>query len=115
MKKTILIVVSIALILASCENDKSESGSGQDQDSILISTQINDVILAIGSVMSFDYSDIELYDSSSHILYFKQNHPEFEKIRQSSFQFCVNGDTIYKGEFWPTFFSSLPSGPLYFR
>lgn len=111
MNKIFLIVISITLILTSCENDKSESELDPGEEYVSEDSTDIDVILKIGADISFGYDDIELYDSSTHIFYFKTTHPEFDKIKQLQFQFYVKGDTIYKGDFWPTYFSSHPSGP----
>jgi hypothetical protein len=109
MKKYLLILSSIIIILNSCELQESDPDT--DPGTINQDTGKPEVILTIGDNISFDYSDIELYDSSSHILYFRDNHPEFDKIKNSSFVFYAEGDTIYDGSFWPGYFSSLPAGP----
>ena len=70
-----------------------------------------EVFLNIGYYLYYKYSDIDLYDSSTHVLYFKANHSEFDKNSSSTFRFLNNGDTIYKGDFWPSFRSDHPTGP----
>ncbi len=112
MKRTLFILASISLVLTSCEHDKS--GYELDPGDTLVTEDPagHDLLMKIGDNITFDYSDIELYDSSTHIFYFRELHPEFDKIKQVPFQFYVKGDTIYKGDFWPTYYSSHPAGPF---
>jgi hypothetical protein len=94
MKTHILITVIIISILTSCEQINTE-----------------DTIFKIGDKLEYRYSDIELYDSSTHILYFKTSHPEFLIQNKSTFEFLANGEEIYSGVFYPGYSSSFPSGP----
>jgi hypothetical protein len=98
MKKYILLVTVIVLGLTACEPNKE--------------TPYQDIVFKIGQDLNYRYSDIELYDSSTHILYFKDNHPEFDKISQSTFAFLANGAEVYTGSFWPAYLNSMPSGPF---
>lgn len=98
MRKYLLIVSTIILSLISCESNKE--------------TPDQDIVLKIGNDLKYKYSDIELYDSSTHILYFKELHPEFDKINQSTFTFLADGADVYTGSFWPAYFNSMPSGPF---
>jgi hypothetical protein len=107
MKKSFIVFAGIIFILISCENDKSDpanisdSSKGVDQE----------VLFKIGTSLSYKYNDIDMYDSSAHVLYFKTNHPEFDKNSSSTFCFFINSDTIYKGDFWSSFRSDLPTKP----
>jgi hypothetical protein len=98
MKKYLLIIFPVILNLFSCESNKEIP----DQD----------IVFEIGNDLKYNYSDIELYDSSAHILYFKEYHKEFEDAGQSAFTFMANGTEIYSGSFWPAYFNSMPSGPF---
>ena len=98
MKNLLLIILIFAIGLTSCE----EFNSDKDQD----------FLFKIGDDLEYSYADIRLYDSSTHILYFTTNHPEFENCNQCSFSFYVDGDIIYQGSFWPSFLCSLPSGVI---
>jgi hypothetical protein len=111
MKKLLLIAVSIILILASCENDKTDQESDLDKDTYNSNKTDPEVFFKIGTSLSYKYSDLDLYDSSTHILYFKTNHSEFDKNSSSTFGFLINSDSIYKGDFWPSFRSDLPTRP----
>jgi hypothetical protein len=98
MKKYLLLVSVIVLGLTACESNKE--------------TLYQDIVFKIGQDLNYKYSDIELYDSSTHILYFKETHPEFDKITQSTFAFLANGAEVYTGSFWPAYLNSMPSGPF---
>jgi len=98
MKKSFLIVSSIILSLTSCERINSYNYSGP--------------ILKIGDNLQYSYNDFELYDSSTHILYFKSNHSEISDSKQSSFAFYADTFKIYQGSFWPSYSSSLPTDPF---
>ncbi|MDO9340365.1 MAG: hypothetical protein Q7T72_07555 [Bacteroidales bacterium] len=97
MKTFLLIISALALILASCEKINSDNYS--------------DPMLKIGDNLEYSYNDFELYDSSTHILYFKFNHSEFDDYKQSSFAFYADTFKIYQGSFWPGFLSSFPADP----
>jgi hypothetical protein len=111
MKKPLLIAATIILILTSCENDKSETELVPKEEPKPANSIDPDVIFRIGTSLSYKYSDIDLYDSSTHVLYFKTNHPEFDENSQSYFRFYVDTVTIFKGDFWPSFRSDLPTRP----
>ena len=71
--------------------------------------------LILGFGNDFEYSDLDfaLYDSSTHILYFRDFHPEFDSYnnKPTPFAFYIGNDSIMKGFFWPMFLSTFPSGP----
>jgi len=94
VRKFLLFGVAILFILASCEKNNSE------------------IFFRIGSGPEYKFSDIELYDTSAHVLYFTKAHDEFNEIEGGSFTFLDNGDPIYTGSFWPGYSSSSPSGPF---
>ena len=113
MKKAFLIAGSIIFILTSCESDKINPETDPDPDPVIIKKDslVPETIIGIGKDLFYRYSDIELYDSTTHILYFKVIHPEFDKNDQSWFTFFVNKDSIYQGDFLPSFLSSWPTRP----
>lgn len=47
----------------------------------------NEVFFKLGSGKEFKFSDIELYDTSTNIMYFKEGHDEFRKFEYDSFTF----------------------------
>jgi hypothetical protein len=98
MRNSLLIVSLIAVFLASCEADKE--------------VLPKEIVFKIGNDFIYRYSDIELYDSSTHILYFKKERPEFKDIENSSFSFYADGDCVYTGSFWPAYYSSIPPSPF---
>jgi hypothetical protein len=98
MKKSLLLGSIIILILVSCETHFNDP-----EDTFLFKTD---------NGLEFRYSDFELYDSSTHIFYFKTNHPEFKSDKSSTFSLLANGEEIYKGVFRPAYSSSFPSGPF---
>lgn len=93
MKKSLLFGMLVLFILTSCEK------------------QDHDIFFKIGSDLEYKFSDIELYDTSTHILYFKKVHDEFKDIEKGTFTFFNNGDPIFSGSFWPGYSSAWPSGP----
>jgi len=96
VKITLLIILIFAISLTSCD----EFNSGTD----------GDFLFKIGDDLEYSHDDIKLYDSSTHILYFRTNHPEFDEIEKSSFSLYADGDKIYQGSFWPPYLCSLPPG-----
>lgn len=72
----------------------------------------NDVFFKLGSGQEFTFSDIELYDTSTNILYFKKDQDYLEKMYQNSFAFMNKGEIIYQGSFHPGYSSSMPIGPF---
>jgi|WetSurSiteA1Bulk_404760.scaffolds.fasta_scaffold00937_1 hypothetical protein len=106
MKNYLIIISLLIFSQTSClKSDPGTDDGGSNQNQIGSET-----FFTIGDNFIYDYSDIGLYDSSTHIIYFKEIHPEFDKIRQLSFVCYDEGDSIYQGEFWPSYLSSLPSG-----
>lgn len=97
MKMSLLIGTVIILTLTSCES--------------LFNNSNNEFLFKADNGLEYKYSDFELYDSSTHILYFKTNHPEFKTEKSSTFSLLADGEEIYKGVFWPPYSSSLPLGP----
>jgi len=94
MKNSILFLILTLLVLNACEKNGGE------------------VFFKIGKDLEYKFSDIELYDTSTNILYFKTIHDEFSDIDKNTFTFLDNGHTIYSGTFWPGYSSSIPSGPF---
>jgi hypothetical protein len=94
MKKYLFIVLATTLILNSCEKLDKE------------------VFFTIGSEHEYKYSDIELYDTSTHILYFKNEQEYFKDIYENTFSFFDNRQIIYQGCFWPGYSGSMPEGPF---
>jgi hypothetical protein len=94
MKKSILSGIVLFTILVSCKKLD------------------NDIFFKIGKNLEYRFSDIELYDTSTNIIYFRNEHDEFKKIEKESFEFLDNGDLIYSGSFWPGYSSSGPTGPF---
>jgi hypothetical protein len=95
MKKYLLPLTVFILALASCETPPDNP---------------DEYLFKADNGLKYKYSDFELYDSSTHILYFKTNHPEFRTEQSSGFSILANGDEIYKGMFYEPFSSTLPYG-----
>lgn len=106
MKSFLLYILSALLVLSGCEKTDNPDNGELYKDTNKVS-----VILRIGDNITFDYDEIHLYDSSARILYFKEIHPEFEKLKNVPFIFYADEKMIYEGEFWPMYLSSSPSGP----
>lgn len=94
MKKYLLIGIIVILTLISCEKLD------------------NDVFLRIGSGQHYKFSDIELYDTSTHILYFKKVQDYFKDTYENTFIFLNKKQIIYQGSFVPGYSSSIPNGPF---
>jgi hypothetical protein len=71
-----------------------------------------DVFFKLGSGQEFTFGDIELYDTSTNILYFKKEQEYLEKMYQNTFAFLNKGEIIYQGNFHPGYLSSMPVGPF---
>jgi hypothetical protein len=95
MKKYLLPLTLFILVLSSCET---------------LLDNPDEYLFKADNGLKYKYSDFELYDSSTHILYFKTNHPEFMTEKSSGFSILANGDEIYKGMFYEPYSSSLPYG-----
>jgi hypothetical protein len=95
MRKYFLPLSALILALTSCE---------------LLPDNPDEYLFKSDNGFKYKYSDFELYDSSTHILYFKTNHPEFRTEKTSGFSILANGDEIYKGIFYPPYSSTLPYG-----
>jgi hypothetical protein len=100
MKTSLFIGIVIFLVLTSCEKTSYNADY--------------DVLLKTESGFSFKYSDFELYDSSTHIFYFKNCHPEFKTASNDKFSILANGQIIYQGFFLAPYSSYIPSGPFIF-
>jgi hypothetical protein len=98
MKKSLLIESVVVLTLISCET--------------LLNDPEDECLFKTDNGLEYKYSDFELYDSSTHIFYFKTNHPEFKTEKSSTFSLLANGEEIYNGVFWPPYSSSFPYGPF---
>jgi hypothetical protein len=94
MKKYLPVIILFLSTLLSCEKTD------------------NQVFFRLGSGKEFKFSDIELYDTSANVLYFKEGHDEFKKFEYDSFVFLNGGEEIYSGSFWPGYSSSMPTGPF---
>jgi hypothetical protein len=94
MKKFIFLGIAILLITSSCEKNN------------------RDVFFKIGNHHEYTLSDIELYDTSTQIMYFKTEHDEFKNLDKETFTFLVDGHPIYSGSLWPGYSSLGPSGPF---
>lgn len=100
MKISLFIGIALVLVLLSCEKTSFNADY--------------DVLLKTENGFSFKYSDFELYDSSSHIFYFKTYHPEFKTISNDKFSILADGQIIYQGYFLAPYSSFIPSGPFIF-
>ena len=97
MKKYLLTGTVLILLLISCEK--------------IFNNSSDDYFFKSDAGLEYKYSDCELYDSSTHIIYLKTSHPQIITEKSSVFSVLANGKEIYQGAFWPSFSSSLPIGP----
>jgi hypothetical protein len=96
MKKAIFALVFALLMLSSCRKTSENN---------------NDSILKLNDGTEYTYSDFALYDSSTHIFYFRDERPDFKTDKATSFKVLAYGSEIYTGTFWPPYSSTLPVGP----
>jgi hypothetical protein len=94
MKTSLLLVTLVLFSLTSCIKPD------------------NEVFLKIGNGLEYTYSDIELYDTSTHIIYFRKVHDELKNIENGSFTFFDKGDPIYSGTIWSGYANAGPTGPF---
>jgi hypothetical protein len=104
--KNIVLLIAVLGFLVACKKGGDNPDVGNPGGGNIPSS----VILRIGDNITYDYDEIHLYDSSSHVLIFKEIHPEFDKLKDATFEACAEGDTVYQGHFWPAYFSSMPIG-----
>lgn len=104
--KNFLLLLATIILFASCESENEPDNNELNND-----PSGAEIVMIIDDFISFDYDEIHLYDSSSHVLIFKDIHPEFEKLKNVTFDMCAKGNVVYRGYFWPTYLSSLPDGP----
>jgi hypothetical protein len=96
MKKTWFFACLILIILTSCEKNSIVS---------------DETLFIKDNGIGYRFSDFEIYDSSTHIFYFRNSHPEFLTEKVSKFSLMAYGNEIYSGIFRPPYSSSLPVGP----
>lgn len=94
MKKFLGFGLVILFVLASCEKDQ------------------NEVFFKISNGKEYKFRDIQLYDTSTHILYFKKVHTELSEIMNGAFTFLDDGATIYEGNVVAGYSSFFPNGPF---
>lgn len=94
MKNLFVILAFSLLIATSCE--KSD----------------NAVLFRLGSGEEYRFSDIDLYDTSTHILYLRKDQDYLKKMYVNTFSFLNDGEIIYQGSFHPGYSSSMPDGPF---
>ena len=94
------LILGVFLALASCEKPLEQTD--------------HEVFFKMGNDYAFRFDDIALYDSSTHILYFKEPQSGFDELLQGQFAFFDNGDTIYSGTIVPGYSSYIPAGPIIF-
>lgn len=109
MKKTVLLSILFSAFILSCEKAEVIDPGINNNPDYKVDPE---VLFRIGDGTEFRFNDIELYDSSTHILYFKKEQARFGEILNKPFAFLNKGDTIYSGLFWPGYFSSIPIGPI---
>jgi hypothetical protein len=98
MKKFPLALLSLFLILASCERNNTE--------------YFSEPVVVIDQNLKYSFNDFELYDSSAHILYFKESHPELINNDLSGFDVYADNVKIYHGIYQPGYSSSMPTEPF---
>ena len=94
MKNSLLLGTLVILIITSCEKISNEA------------------FLLIGSGQKYTFNDFELYDTSTHILYFKKPQDYFGQMYENTFTFLDNGVIIYQGSFVPGYSSTIPHDPF---
>lgn len=94
MKNSIFFAAVCILLAVSCEKNSDY------------------VFIRLGSGQEFRFSDIELYDTSTNILYFRKSQEYLEDMYENTFSFFSDGGLIYRGIFLPGYSSSIPTGPF---
>ena len=97
MKKIAFILTLLLLALTSCES---------------LFVNPDEYLFRADNGLKYKYSDFQLYDSSTHIFYFRTRHPEFKTDKFTGFSILANGDEVYKGNFYEPYSSSMPFGPF---
>jgi len=92
--KKFLLPGLVVLTLASCEKLQDE------------------VFFKIDSGKEYKFRDIQLYDTSTHILYLRKSHTELNEIMNGTFTFLDEGAIIYEGNVVAGYSSFFPNGPF---
>jgi len=92
--KKFLLPGLVVLTLASCEKLQDE------------------VFFKIDSGKEYKFRDIQLYDTSTHILYLRKSHTELNEIMNGTFTFLDEGAIIYEGSVVAGYSSFFPNGPF---
>jgi hypothetical protein len=94
MNRSLIFVAAILILITGCEKTD------------------NDVFLKFSDGHEYGFGDIELYDTSAHMIYFRDVHEEFTKIENGTFMLYYKGEPVYMGSFWPGYSSLGPKGPF---
>jgi len=97
MKRILSAITFLVLALSSCES---------------LFFNPDEYLFRADNGLKFKYSDFQLYDSSTHIFYFKKSHPEFKTDKFTGFSILAEGEEVYKGNFYEPYSSSMPFGPF---
>ncbi len=100
MKKVVLVVMVIIGAVTACEKPVEQAD--------------HEIFFKMGNEYAFRFDDIALYDSSTHIIYFRESQSGFNEFLQGQFAFFDRGDTIYSGRIVPGYSSYIPTGPIIF-
>jgi hypothetical protein len=101
MKKFPLALLSLFFILTSCEKNNTE--------------YFFSPVVVIDHSLRYTFNDFELYDSSTHMLYLKERHPELINNDLSGFDVYSDNIKIFHGVYQPGYSSSYPTGPFIWK
>jgi hypothetical protein len=97
MKTLLMTATFLIIVAASCETLFNDS---------------EEYLFKADNGLKYRYSDFQLYDSSTHIFYFRESHPEFKTDKFTRFSIMADGEEVYNGNFYEPYSSSMPFGPF---
>jgi hypothetical protein len=104
MRNTAILlgIISLMIMIPSCEKDEYDSGYSTDGFCVKIANK-----------STITHIEIDYYDISSHLIYLKQGNPFLKTITEvETFTVYANGIEIYSGHVVPGYSSTLYPGPL---
>lgn len=102
MKNYILIALLLVLTI-SCEKEELNFKGNLTNGFCIV---LNDEVI-------LNHNDFEYYDYSSHLIFLKNNSSiDYSAEDFGEFQVYANKKEIYSGQIYPSYSSTLPSGPI---
>lgn len=97
-----ILVILLIFLSISCENDNLD----------LVIDSIKGFCIKIADSTVLNYSEIDFYDFSTHLIYLKSSNSFLNNTNRGTFTVFVDNIEIYSGQIYPMYSSYLPTGPI---